>query len=66
MKEENFPGFIGNCESRYALDGKHDVVVASGFAGNVFLKASEGIASMMNGMIKKHSKETYFQKLAIY
>lgn len=30
MKEENFPGFIGNCESRYALDGKHDVVVASG------------------------------------
>lgn len=63
MKEENFPGFIGNCESRYTLDGKHDVVVASGFAGNVFLKASEGIASMMNGMIKKAFKRNIFSKI---
>ncbi len=61
LKERNFPNFQGNCEARNVLDGKHDVIVTSGFVGNVLLKSTEGVASMMNQMIKdafKHSTKT--------
>ena len=52
LKERNFPGFKGNCEARYALDGKHDLIVTSGFVGNVFLKAIEGTGSLIGKLIK--------------
>jgi glycerol-3-phosphate acyltransferase PlsX len=63
LKERNFPGFEGNVEARDALDGKHDVIVTSGFTGNVFLKAVEGTASMMNGMIKDAFKTSFGTKI---
>lgn len=63
MKEENLPGFSGNVEARDALDGNHDVVVTGGFAGNIFLKATEGMASIMNGMIKKSFKRNLLTKI---
>ncbi len=53
LKEMNFEGFVGNIEGRDALNGDCDVIVTGGFAGNVFLKSVEGVASMMKGMIKK-------------
>lgn len=63
LKEQDFPGFKGNIEARYVLDGNRDVIVSSGFAGNVFLKSSEGMASMMNNMIKKSFKRSLKSKI---
>ena len=63
MREMNFPGFKGNIEARDALDGEADVIVTGGFAGNVFLKGTEGVATMMNNLIKKAFKRNLFSKL---
>ncbi len=63
LQERNFPGFSGNVEARNALDGTHDIIVTSGFAGNIFLKATEGMASMMNGMIKASFKRNLLTKI---
>ncbi len=63
LKERSFPGFEGNCEARNVLDGSHDIIITSGFTGNVFLKATEGVASMMNQMIKDAFKHSLFTKI---
>ena len=63
LENMRFEGFSGNIEARYALNGDADVVVADGFTGNVFLKASEGIAKMMSGMIKKAFKRNLWSKI---
>ena len=63
LQDSKFEGFEGNVEARYALNGEADVVVADGFTGNVFLKASEGIAKMMSGMIKKAFKRNLWSKI---
>jgi len=39
--------FAGNVEGRDVFRGTVDVVVCDGFVGNVFLKASEGVAEMI-------------------
>lgn len=44
--------FAGNVEGRDVLFGAADVVVADGFAGNIFLKAIEGAAAALFGLIK--------------
>ena len=53
--------FIGNTESKTALSGDVDVIVADGFAGNVLLKSIEGTAKtvvgMLTSLIKKHAPE---------
>ena len=63
LQESKFEGFMGNIEARYALNGDADVVVADGFSGNIFLKASEGIAKIMSGMIKKAFKRNLWSKI---
>jgi phosphate acyltransferase len=44
--------FYGNVEGNDIFKGTTDIVVCDGFVGNVMLKASEGLASMMGGFIK--------------
>lgn len=63
MRESQFPGFMGNIEAREALDGEVDVLVSGGFAGNIFLKGTEGVAKMMNEMIKKAFKRNFLSKI---
>jgi len=63
LRETNFPGFVGNIEARDALDGEADVIVTGGFAGNVFLKGTEGVASLMNSLIKKAFKRNLCSKI---
>jgi len=63
LEEEKSLNFKGNCEGRDALDGDKDVVVTSGFPGNIFLKSVEGTASLMNGYIKKAFKKNIWSKL---
>jgi len=44
--------FAGNVEGRDIFEGKVDVVVCDGFVGNVLLKASEGVAEAIVGMVR--------------
>lgn len=59
LNKEAFPmlkeagiNFVGNMEAREILSGDYDVVVSDGFSGNIALKASEGTALSMFGLIK--------------
>lgn len=45
--------FYGNVEGNDIYKGTVDVVVCDGFAGNVALKASEGLAHMLGAVIKE-------------
>ena len=63
LKEENFPGFMGNMEARDVLNGDADILVADGFSGNVLLKGMEGVAKMFGSMIKDAFKKNLWTKL---
>jgi len=45
--------FCGNVEGNDIFKGNVDVVVCDGFVGNVALKASEGVASLIVGMLRQ-------------
>lgn len=55
--------FIGNIEGRDVFESKADVVVADGFAGNVFLKTTEGTASFFSKKLKGMLTKNIFTKL---
>ncbi len=63
LKEVSSIQFLGNIEARYVLSGDADVVVSEGFPGNVFLKGTEGVAAMMNQMIKNAFKKNLLTKI---
>ena len=50
--------FIGNVEAYDVLDGKADVVVTDGFAGNMMLKSAEATAKLMSGILKSGLKSS--------
>jgi glycerol-3-phosphate acyltransferase PlsX len=56
--------FYGNVEGNDIYKGTTDLVVCDGFVGNVALKASEGLASMIVGFLKEEFSKTIFRKLA--
>ena len=56
--------FVGNVEGNDIFKGTADVVVCDGFVGNVALKASEGLASMISGFIRQEFSRNPFRKLA--
>ncbi len=63
LQERKFPNFKGNSEAREVLDGEHDVIVTAGFSGNILLKATEGVASMMNRLIKDSFSYSFLTKI---
>ncbi|RYX97655.1 MAG: phosphate acyltransferase PlsX [Comamonadaceae bacterium] len=56
--------FYGNVEGNDIFKGTTDIVVCDGFVGNVALKASEGLASMIGGFIRAEFSRNIFTKLA--
>ena len=52
MRREQPFHFIGSVEARDALTGACDVLATDGFAGNVLLKNTEGVISMLFGLLK--------------
>ncbi|ADX45118.1 fatty acid/phospholipid synthesis protein PlsX [Paracidovorax avenae ATCC 19860] len=56
--------FYGNVEGNDIFKGTVDIVVCDGFVGNVALKASEGVASMIVGALKQEFKRGIFTKIA--
>ena len=56
--------FYGNVEGNDIFNGTVDVVVCDGFVGNVLLKTSEGLASMLSDFIKQEFTRNTLTKLA--
>ncbi|MFW6264597.1 MAG: phosphate acyltransferase PlsX [Bacillota bacterium] len=50
--EEKLNNFIGNVEGRDVFNGNCDLVICDGFVGNVVLKTTEGVASLMFNLLK--------------
>jgi glycerol-3-phosphate acyltransferase PlsX len=55
--------FFGNVEGNDIYKGTTDLVVCDGFVGNVALKTSEGLASMMGQFIKEEFSRNWWTKL---
>ncbi|HTR05712.1 MAG TPA: phosphate acyltransferase PlsX [Paraburkholderia sp.] len=55
--------FRGNVEGNDIYKGSVDVIVCDGFVGNVALKTSEGLAQMLNDMIKEEFGRSWLTKL---
>ena len=53
MQAQGSYNFAGNCEARDIFTGDFDVAVADGFAGNIVLKHTEGLAKALFTMIKQ-------------
>lgn len=56
--------FHGNVEGNDIYKGTTDIVVCDGFVGNVALKASEGLAAMLAGIIREEFSRGLYGKLA--
>lgn len=55
---KDYEHFIGNVEGNDVFSGDVDVVICDGFIGNILLKTSEGVASLMGSFIKKSAKKS--------
>lgn len=55
--------FIGNVEGRDLYAGTADVIVCDGFIGNVALKVSEGLVSVISKMLREYMQATTVRKL---
>ncbi len=56
--------FHGNVEGNDIFKGTTDIVVCDGFVGNVALKASEGLATMIGGLIREEFSRNWLTRLA--
>lgn len=62
--QKNLFNFVGNVEGKEVFTGNIDVILTDGFTGNVFLKTSEGVASMiLDELSQKECDKTFFQDL---
>ena len=53
LLKESQLNFIGNVEGKDIPAGLTDVVVTDGFTGNVYIKGAEGVASMIQKMLRR-------------
>jgi glycerol-3-phosphate acyltransferase PlsX len=58
--------FIGNVEGRDVLKGTADVVVCDGFVGNIILKFTESVYSMLKGAVKRGVMKSLRTKIGAY
>ena len=56
--------FFGNVEGNDIFKGVVDIVVCDGFVGNVALKSSEGLATMISNFLKAEFSRNIFTKIA--
>jgi len=62
IKESNL-NFIGNIEARDIPNGVADVIVSDGFAGNIILKLTEGMAMSIFSRLKEEINKSYKSKI---
>ncbi len=58
--------FVGNVEGRDVYNGTVDVVVCDGFVGNIALKISEGVASVMGRVLRAEIDSLGWRKLGYW
>ena len=63
LKEDKRIDFIGNEEACDVINGEASVIVTDGFSGNVCIKAIEGTAKAMGGLLKAGFKRNLFTKI---
>ena len=56
--------FYGNVEGNDIFKGTTDIVVCDGFVGNVALKTSEGLATMIGGFLREEFSRNAFTRMA--
>lgn len=61
--EDGHINFVGNVEGSGVLSDTADVVVADGFSGNIWLKASEGMAKFVSNNLKTLLMSTVHTKI---
>lgn len=64
MLEASSLNYCGYIEGNDIYSDVVDVVVCDGFAGNVSLKSSEGVAKMIGHFMREEFKRTWLNKLA--
>ncbi|RXZ76998.1 phosphate acyltransferase PlsX [Paenibacillaceae bacterium] len=64
LLEASSVNFIGNIEASAVFRRDCDVLVCDGFAGNIMLKAMEGTANTIFGVLKEEFKRNWRTKLA--
>ena len=55
--------FVGNIEGRDVYNGTVDVVVCDGFVGNIALKISEGVASVMGKVLRQEIESSGWRRI---
>ncbi|MCK4874273.1 MAG: phosphate acyltransferase PlsX [Sulfurimonas sp.] len=55
---DGYKGFKGNVEGSDIFNASCDVITCDGFVGNLVLKASEGVASTISGLIKDYIRKS--------
>ncbi len=63
LMEASKLNFIGNVEPKELFKGEADVVLCDGFTGNILLKTSEAVASMMKDLISEGIKSSIISSL---
>lgn len=58
--------FLGNIEGNKIFNGVADVIVCDGFAGNIFLKNTEGIIESLMDLGKFAARRNFFWKIGLY
>jgi glycerol-3-phosphate acyltransferase PlsX len=66
LLRESGVNFHGNVEGDDVYKGTTDVVVCDGFVGNVLLKASEGVATMIVGFLRQEFTRNPWNMLAAW
>lgn len=57
--------FVGNIEARDIFDGKADVLVCDGFAGNVMLKTAQGTLKAVSMWLKQEASQSWKNKIML-
>jgi phosphate acyltransferase len=58
--------FLGFVEGNRVYEGVADVVVCDGFAGNIMLKVSEGVAEFLHTSLREGLHKTFWRRLLGY
>lgn len=64
LKADSDIHFVGFVEGDDIFAGVADIVVCDGFSGNVVLKASEGVATMLKGFLTQALSQSLWTKMA--
>ena len=65
-QKQDHINFIGNVEGRELFASACDVVVCDGFVGNITLKVTEGVATMMVKMLKHEINSSLLAKIGAF